>query len=885
MVGIDLGLTGRPRRALSLNRIADRPPELGGLDGHGQEDSGPPARSTPRILALSWVFGSMAAILTVVRVSRLDRLPAPVHVSWWLLAVAFAVTEIFAINLDIRRQRHTFSLIELPLVIGLFFASPLGLVAAWVVGGGLALALYRRQSPLKLILNLTSFALEATTSVLCFRILLGNTRGVGPATWAPVFAAALLANLIGAACVTAAVEIGGGLVRWQSLLRLLITSVVAAPVANTSLALGATILLWSQPAAVWLLLTIAVILVFAYRGYAGLSGRYSNLQLLYEFTRAVEHSTERQTALQSLLASTRQLLQAEVAELLLVGEGEGLTVVHSELGPDDIVKTETYGSIDVAGPFWERAISSERGIRVPAKTRSKALRADLADHGRRDCMVVPLRRKGKVVGAMAVSDRWGDAATFKEDDLHFFEALANHAAVSLENLSLFNRLEHAAWHDELTGLANRASFNERITDALHDRAAGTKVAVLLMDLDRFKEVNDTLGHHQGDRVLVGVALRLGRVLRSRATLARLGGDEFAVLLTDLVDEQEPVRVAERLRRVLAEPFVLGDLSVAIGATVGIAVCPDHGDDASTLLQRADVAMYSAKGGDGVATYSTGNDNYSPRRLALVAELRAAIDHDQLELYYQPQADLGTGVVVGAEALLRWRHPLAGFVAPQEFVEVAERSDLMRPLTLFVLRSAIGQWRAWKNTNLDIAISVNLSVRNLVDPGLVGDLVELLRDSAMPASRLTLEITESIIMSDRTLTVVEELAAIGVRISIDDFGTGYSSLAYLKRLPVAEVKIDQSFVLNMESDENDQAIVHAVIDLATNLGLKVVAEGVETQAAWNMLTELGCPVAQGYLLSPPLPAPRFYAWVCERNDQRRIDGEIIKLVEYRAGDLV
>ena len=536
-----------------------------------------------------------------------------------------------------------------------------------------------------------------------------------------MFISVLLANLIGAACVTAAVEIGGVKIRWRTLLRLMLTSVVAAPIANASLALGATVLLWSQPAAVWLLAAIAVVLVFAYRGYAALSGRYSNLQLLYDFTRAVEHSTERQTALQSLLSSTRQLLRAEVAELLLVADGEGLTVVHSELGGDNVVKTATYGSVGVAGPFWERAIRSERGIRVPSKTRDKALRADLADHGRRDYMVVPLRRKGRVVGAMAVGDRWGDASTFKDDDLHFFEALANHAAVSLENVSLFNRLEHAAWHDELTGLANRGSFNQRITEALDQRARGTKVALLLMDLDRFKEVNDTLGHHQGDRVLVGVALRLGRVLRSRAVLARLGGDEFGVLLTDIVDDAEPVRVADRLRRVLGEPFVLGDLSVTIGATIGIAVCPDHGDDASTLLQRADVAMYTAKGGEGVATYSTGTDNYSPRRLALVGELRTAIDHDQLELYYQPQANLETGEVVGAEALLRWRHPLAGFVAPQEFVEVAERSDLIRPLTLFVLRSATTQWRKWKNTGVDVAISVNLSVRNLVDPNLMDDL--------------------------------------------------------------------------------------------------------------------------------------------------------------------
>jgi EAL domain-containing protein (putative c-di-GMP-specific phosphodiesterase class I) len=310
--------------------------------------------------------------------------------------------------------------------------------------------------------------------------------------------------------------------------------------------------------------------------------------------------------------------------------------------------------------------------------------------------------------------------------------------------------------------------------------------------------------------------------------------------------------------------LLGDLRVSVGATIGIALCPDHGDDIATLLQRADVAMYSAKGGGGVATYSPENDTLNPVRSALVNDLRQAIDRGELELYYQPQMELGSGAVVGAEALLRWNHPVAGWISPQEFVEVAERSELIRPLTLFVLQTATRQWRAWQDAGLDVAMSVKLSVRNLVDPNLQEEIADFLLAADMPPTRLTLEITESVIMSDRKFAIVQGLAGLGVALSIGDFGTGMSSLNYLKRLPVRQIKIDRSFVRTMETDHGDRAIVHAVVELATSLGMRVIAEGVETQAALDLLTALGCPVAQGFFLSPPLPAPEFVEWTTARS---------------------
>jgi diguanylate cyclase (GGDEF)-like protein len=845
------------------------PSPLSSAGDHSRVPRVSPQRAAQRslpILVLAGLFATLAVGLTVGWIRQLHALPAPTHVPWWVLAAGFAAAEIFVIHVDIRRQTHSFSLIELPLVMGLLFAGPLAVVAAWVVGSAIALALYCRQSPVKLVFNVASFALEATTGVILFRLLLGSGTGVGLSVWGPAFAAALLANLIGVVCVTAAIAMSGGEFRWRPVLRLVATTVIAAPIANTSLALCAAALLWSQPDSLWLLIVVVAIVVLAYRGYAALSARYANLQLLYQFTQAVVRPTEGQAALQSLLASTRLLLRADVAQLLLVDDDQPGVEIHSMLGRENAVDTAIHHSA-AAAAYCQATLDTGSSVRVPANTRSKALKDDLLAAGRRDYMVVPLRRDSRVIGALAVADRIGDVATFQDPDLRLLEAFANHAAVSIEIVSLFDRLRHAALHDELTGLPNRTAFNRDLHEAIQQRTESSKVAVLLMDLDRFKDINDTLGHHQGDEVLTAVAARLGRLMRSADTLARLGGDEFAVLLTSVDDVEEAVAIARRVGAVVGEPYSLGSLSVTIGATVGIAMCPDDGADASTLLQRADVAMYTAKGGGGVGIYSTDRDNYSPGRLALVGELQAAINSGQLELYWQPQADIQSGVVVGAEALLRWQHPEIGFVAPEEFVGLAERTGLIRPLTLFVLRSATAQWRAWHDAGFDWAISVNLSARNLIDPNLVDDVATALRDSAMPPSHLTLEITETSVMADidRSLAVLESLAHLGVRLSVDDFGTGYSSLTYLKRLPVDEVKIDKSFVMNMERDEDDRVIVRAVIDLAANLGLKVVAEGVETQTAWNMLAESGCSVGQGYFLSRPVPAGQFLTWVIERGD--------------------
>jgi diguanylate cyclase (GGDEF)-like protein len=383
----------------------------------------------------------------------------------------------------------------------------------------------------------------------------------------------------------------------------------------------------------------------------------------------------------------------------------------------------------------------------------------------------------------------------------------------------------------------------------------------LMDLDKFKEVNDTLGHHNGDLLLEAVAQRLRSTVRPDDLVARLGGDEFGVLLPGVDDIEAAGALASRLLLSLAAPFAAQELTLEVGASVGIAMYPMHGLDVDTLIQRADVAMYEAKSSyRGHEIYDPGQDSYSPARLALVGELRRAIDENQLTVFYQPKVAVADGRIVGAEALVRWQHPTRGLIGADEFVPVAEHTNLLRPMTLYVLNAALEQCARWRASRHDLTVAVNLSVRNLLDVDLPDDVARLLEHASLPASALELEVTESALIADpvRTNAVLHRLHATGVGISIDDYGTGYSSLAYIRRMPVNELKIDKSFVIGMATDENDAVIVRSTIELARNLGLRIVAEGVETKEAWHHLASLGCEIAQGYYFSRPVPADVFFA---------------------------
>lgn len=421
--------------------------------------------------------------------------------------------------------------------------------------------------------------------------------------------------------------------------------------------------------------------------------------------------------------------------------------------------------------------------------------------------------------------------------------------------------------DTLTGLPNRHLFQDRVEQAINRaRRQGERTAVMIIDLDRFKEVNDTLGHHCGDLLLEEIAHRLRATLRESDTVARLGGDEFAVLLPSVSGAASAQRVASELGRVISESIVVEGVSLDTEASIGITLFPDHGADVSELLQRADVAMYTAKSDSlPFCVYGSEQDDYSPERLALVGELRRAIEQGELVLHYQPKVNLGDGELVGAEALVRWQHPERGLLAPSEFIPLAEHTSLIKPLTLLVLERGLEECRRWGSDGHVLSVAVNISARNLLDAEFADAVAASLERWDIPADRLELELTETALMGNpaRALEVLRRLGGLGVVLSIDDFGVGYTSLNQLKRLPIRVLKIDRSFVLNMATSAADAMIVRSTIDLGHNLGLQVVAEGIETQEIQDALRELGCDVGQGFHMGRPMPRAEFERWVASR----------------------
>jgi len=433
--------------------------------------------------------------------------------------------------------------------------------------------------------------------------------------------------------------------------------------------------------------------------------------------------------------------------------------------------------------------------------------------------------------------------------------------------SASRRLRRQARQDHLTKLPNRAQLHADGARALRSATRSDRlVALLLIDLDRFKEINDTLGHEQGDMLLIEVAARLRDALRPSDVLARLGGDEFAVLITELPDRGAAVELSGRLRDALARPFALCGVAIELGASIGIAFRGDHGNDLGTLLRRADVAMYEAKhGGSGIATYERSRDPYSPDRLALASELRRGIADGELVLHYQPKVAVDGGRVTGVEALVRWQHPTRGLLAPADFVPLAERTGMIGAVTHWVIETALAQSRVWADAGLDLPVAVNLSGADVLDAGLADTIAAALDHAGVAGNRLECELSEDTVLADpgRAIESLTRLRAMGVRLSLDDFGQGQSSLSYLKRLPLDELKIDRSFVMGMATDDSDAAIVRATIDLGRHLGLSVVAEGVETDEVLSSLADLRCDVAQGFGLSRPLPIEDLTRWLDER----------------------
>ena len=819
-----------------------------------------PRAAAARTYALA--AGLVATSVLILSVVDLDREPSGLHLHWWGIALLAIAAEAMVFHVQFRRELHTFTFSEIPLVIGLFFASPTDLIIGRLIGGAIFLGILERQKFRKLSLNLASFLAECAVLLLVYGWLEDGSGITSPLAWLVTLAAVASASSVGFAVVISAVGWGTGRFPVRSVL----TTGVVTTTINIAFALVIALILATSPWATLLLSGIAIFLFVSYRSYSSLSQRYESLSLLYDFTQLVSAERNPDAVLEAMLGHAKDLLNAERAEIWLTApESEQLRIVVD----DDGWKTSelnTAGSRQV-----EQWFGAGQDVYVTSRSTTSPVHRHIARSlDAADCIVAPITESGRVVGLVAVADRLGESASFGPQDGRMFATLANHASVALENGRLIVRLhdqarqrEHEALHDALTGLPNRVLFGERLRECVGMIGMrGTTPAVAIMDLDGFKDINDTLGHQSGDLVLTEIARRIETVVDPAVLVARLGGDEFAFLMTAPTDRRQVEEQARRIVEAVAEPLRIDGLSINMGISVGISVAPLDGDDAATLMQRADVAMYVAKSqADSISFYVADHDANTPRRLTLAHDLRHAIDRGQFHLVYQPKARLDDGVVIGVEALARWVHPILGPISPDEFIPLAEKTGIMAQVTEWAVQTALAQVPVWMENGLDWGVSVNLSMRNLIDVELVPTVARLLEASGVPHDRLTLEITETNVMTDpaRTIDILTTFGEMGITLSVDDFGTGYSSLSYLQRLPINEVKIDKFFVLAMSTDSNAEAIVRSILDLARHLDLTVVAEGVEDRLTWDRLRDLGCYTAQGYFLARPMTAADLEHW--------------------------
>jgi len=761
------------------------------------------------------------------------------------LAALFCVTDLALLHVEVHRQAYSVTLAGLPLVLGMLLCGPRELVAVRVLGSAVAFAT-QRTPLLKAGYNLAAYAAEAALDVTLVRLLLGHHGSLTPTAAVVCYPVVLAVDSLMSLLVLQVISWHQGRLTGREAAEVFVPALVCSLLTTTA-AFAVLLLAAHGLLGAIVLVVFTAVATAAYRGFQLLHRRHRALEQVHAFVGLDGGPRDVEDVAGRMLGQVRSLMRATSAELLLV---DGATTVQLSVGVDDVLRVEPRGWAST-DRLVAHVRAEETPFLLPAGTRRSTDRDWLRARGVTDAVVVPLPRSTGD-GALMVFDRLGDTGSFTNEDESLLATLAGHLSVAVRSATLVERLRYEATHDALTGLANRALLEETVRAGAGVGATG-RVAVLLLDLDRFKEVNDTLGHHVGDELLQAVAARIARTLPPGSTVARLGGDEFAALVPDAGDAAAARALACRLADQLALPVELAGATLTARASIGVAVAV-VGTRAEDLLRHADTAMYAAKAGsDAVVVYSAELDRGRAERLALLADLHLALDRGELELRYQPKLDLVTDRVSSVEALVRWRHPRLGLLVPDVFIPLAEANGLIAPLTRLVLAEALRQCAAWRNQGIDVAVAVNLSARTVNDPDLPEQVSAALLTAGVPADRLILEITESAVMDDPdgAVLVLERIAAIGVALSLDDFGTGYSSLAYLQRLPVSEVKIDRSFITGLRADRREtQVLVTAIVNLATGLGHRVVAEGAEDQATVDLLRELGCQLVQGYHIGRP-----------------------------------
>ena len=818
-------------------------------------------RRLPSLEAKIWTFGGVLAVLagvvywTLVRQLELD--PPPVDVPWGIVAAGFAAAERWVVHLHFRRGTHSLTLAELPLVIGLLFLGPTELVCACLLGSTLAMLLDREIPAFKAFFNSTQFTLGT-----CAALLALDAFGVGrdplePIVWLAVFGAVSASTLVSDVCVGIAVSLAEGKIHPRQRIDLLLGNWTVA-LSNTCLGLAAAAVVAAQPEAGLLLVPPTTVLLLAYRAYMGERRRSAELSFLYEATRTLSRSSEIQPELEALLERTAEAFRVSAVELVLFS-AEPHRSARSSLARDG--GRRMLEPLDEA--LAERLRRLAGGLHGPldvGMTQDLELRGYFRARGMQPGIVAPLQGEAGCVGLLLVAGRESVDRSFTEEDLRLLETLTGNVTVALQYdrleqavrqlETLQHELERKALYDSLTQLANRSLFHNRLEHVLKSRRSGA--CVLLLDIDEFKAVNDSHGHHAGDQLLRAVADRLRSCIREGDTAARLGGDEFALLLDRAGGEADAVAVAERLLSDFETRIEVAGERISVHISLGIAVGVPGSDDPDELLRRADVALYEAKrrGKGQYCFFHPSMRDTLRRRRTLARELERAVSDDELTVVYQPIVDLEDCTPVALEALVRWNHPERGLVPPGEFIAFAEETGAVVPIGEIVLERVAAQ-----AADLGMPIHVNVCAPELTDPCFIERVDELVARHDLTPDLLIFEVTERLFVAEdpAPVAVLEGLNRRGMRVAVDDFGTGYSSLAYLSRLPVDTMKIPKQFTDEVTGEREHHSLARAVIELGAALDLTVVAEGIEHPDQIAALRAFGCELGQGYYYGLPTDA--------------------------------